>query len=171
MERNRYVIEGGAEGHNRLRVLSDVCGPATGDLLSQVGIPESATCLDLDCVGSPHINRIGTVVVTKTTRNFIPQNRRPLPAAMVAGMGRKHVGTPLLAAVIVAVLGILSLVAPARAADVAVSTTADTLDAGACTSIQIGDLPGPDGVTSLREAVCAANNEAGADTIILGAHT
>ncbi|MCB0073419.1 MAG: hypothetical protein KDE20_18245, partial [Caldilineaceae bacterium] len=51
------------------------------------------------------------------------------------------------------------------------STTADAIEPGACSTIQIGDLPGPDGVTSLREAVCAANNEAGADRIILGANT
>ncbi len=48
-----------------------------------------------------------------------------------------------------------------------VDTNADTIDAngGNCTSMAISDLPGADGVTSLREAICAANGTAGADTI------
>jgi uncharacterized repeat protein (TIGR01451 family) len=55
----------------------------------------------------------------------------------------------------------------ARAADITVTTTADDLDAaeGSCGAITILSLPGPDGVTSLREAMCAANNNAGPDTI------
>ena len=51
MRRDKYVIEGGAEGRNRLRVLSNVFGPATRELLSQVGIRAGATCLDLGCGG------------------------------------------------------------------------------------------------------------------------
>ncbi len=40
------------------------------------------------------------------------------------------------------------------------------LDAAAtCPSVTLASLPGPDGQTSLREAVCAANSNAGADTI------
>ena len=54
----------------------------------------------------------------------------------------------------------------AYAAGIAVTTTADTVDAGpSCTAVTLASLPGPDGQTSLREAVCAANNTAGADTI------
>jgi hypothetical protein len=54
----------------------------------------------------------------------------------------------------------------ARAADITVTTTADDLDAaGSCGAVTILSLPGPDGVTSLREAMCATNNNAGADTI------
>ena len=34
-----------------------------------------------------------------------------------------------------------------------------------CTAVTLASLPGPDGQTSLREAVCAANNTAGPDTI------
>ncbi len=49
MQRSNYVIDGGAEGRNRLRILADVFGPATRALLSRVGIPEGATCLDLGC--------------------------------------------------------------------------------------------------------------------------
>lgn len=50
---------------------------------------------------------------------------------------------------------------------IVVTTTGDTVDAagGVCTAITLASLPGPDGVTSLREAVCAANANAGPDTI------
>ncbi len=51
MQRTEYVINGGTEGCNRLRVLADVYGPATQDLLSQVGIRAGASCLDLGCGG------------------------------------------------------------------------------------------------------------------------
>ena len=62
-----------------------------------------------------------------------------------------------------------AMLAPPAApnATITVTTIGDTLDAagGNCGSITIASLPGPDGVTSLREAVCAANNTAGNDTI------
>ncbi len=54
-----------------------------------------------------------------------------------------------------------------RAASIVVDTAADTVDAngGVCAGMVIADLPGADGVTSLREAICAANGTTGADTI------
>ena len=50
-----------------------------------------------------------------------------------------------------------------RAANITVTTTADAIDAaGSCAAITIGTLPGAgDGLVSLREAICAANNTAG----------
>ncbi len=54
----------------------------------------------------------------------------------------------------------------ARAATITVDTTNDVLDAaGVCASVTPATLPGPDGVTSLREAMCAANTNPGEDTI------
>ncbi len=47
-----------------------------------------------------------------------------------------------------------------------VTTTADGIDAaGSCAAVTLASLPGPGGQTTLREAVCAASTNAGADTI------
>jgi hypothetical protein len=55
---------------------------------------------------------------------------------------------------------------PAYAVDITVTTTDDVLDAAAgCAAVTVLSLPGPDGVTSLREAMCAANNNSVSDTI------
>jgi hypothetical protein len=47
---------------------------------------------------------------------------------------------------------------------VTVDTTSDVSDFGG--TQQVGDLPGPDGKISLREAITAANNTPGAETIV-----
>jgi SAM-dependent methyltransferase len=47
----RYVIRGGIEGRERLRLLSDVMGPSTRALLARVGIATGAACLDVGCGG------------------------------------------------------------------------------------------------------------------------
>ena len=46
-----YVIRGGVEGRERLRLLSEVFGPFTQSLLAQVGIPAGSVCLDVGCGG------------------------------------------------------------------------------------------------------------------------
>ena len=46
-----YVIRGGVEGRERLRLLSAVMGPSTRALLAEVGIAAGAACLDLGCGG------------------------------------------------------------------------------------------------------------------------
>lgn len=51
MSTERYVIRGGIEGRERLRVLSGVMGPSTRALLATVGIPSGAACLDAGCGG------------------------------------------------------------------------------------------------------------------------
>lgn len=92
-------------------------------------------------------------------------------------MALRNVGAyrPLLfaAAVLIAFLSTLSNLSTASAAAIAVETTAGTYDASlACDIITIADLgpaSGGDNLTSLREAICAANNTAGADTITLSA--
>lgn len=47
--------------------------------------------------------------------------------------------------------------------DIIVSATSDVVDFGGAQ--QISDLPGPDGVVSLREAITAANNTTGPNVI------
>jgi SAM-dependent methyltransferase len=46
-----YVIRGGVEGRERLRILARVLQPTTNALLSEVGIPPSFRCLDFGCGG------------------------------------------------------------------------------------------------------------------------
>jgi len=48
---DRYVIRGGVEGRERLRILSEVMGPSTRALLAEVGISSGAVCLDIGCGG------------------------------------------------------------------------------------------------------------------------
>ena len=46
-----YVIRGGVEGRERLRLLSEVMGPSTRALIAEVGIPTGSMCLDAGCGG------------------------------------------------------------------------------------------------------------------------
>jgi 2-polyprenyl-3-methyl-5-hydroxy-6-metoxy-1,4-benzoquinol methylase len=46
-----YVIRGGVEGRERLRLLSEVVAPSTRAFLAEVGIPSGASCLDVGCGG------------------------------------------------------------------------------------------------------------------------
>lgn len=78
---------------------------------------------------------------------------------------RKHV---LAVIGLVLLLSLLAVVGRATGSPdtITVDSTSDVLDAAAdCASVTIGDLPGLDGVTSLREAICAGNNNSGPDTI------
>ena len=51
MRTDNYVIRGGVQGRERLRLLAEVMGPGTGSLLTEVGVPAGATCLDVGCGG------------------------------------------------------------------------------------------------------------------------
>lgn len=51
MQTSRYTIRGGAEGRERLRLLSAVMGPSTRALLCEVGVPGGSICLDIGCGG------------------------------------------------------------------------------------------------------------------------
>ena len=56
--------------------------------------------------------------------------------------------------------------ATVKASDLVVTTTMDNVDADLhCGLVDPEDLPGPDTVTSLREAICAANNSPESDNI------
>ncbi len=87
---------------------------------------------------------------TKLTHRFAKGLHLFLIAALLAGLA--VIGAPVLVA---------------HAASITVDTTADAVDAnsGNCAGMTIADLPGADNVTSLREAICAANGTAGPDVI------
>lgn len=51
MATEEYVIRGGVDGRERLRLLSEVMGPSTRALLAEAGIPAGSKCLDVGCGG------------------------------------------------------------------------------------------------------------------------
>ena len=51
MSTPHYVIRGGMEGRERLRVLARVMAPTTSALLTRVGVEPTARCLDVGCGG------------------------------------------------------------------------------------------------------------------------
>ncbi len=59
-----YVIRGGVEGRERLRVLSRVMWPTTNALLARVGVHPTARCLDVGCGGGD---------VTKALAQLVPE--------------------------------------------------------------------------------------------------
>jgi ubiquinone/menaquinone biosynthesis C-methylase UbiE len=59
-----YVIRGGVQGRERLRLLSRVMWPTTSDLLGRVGVGPSARCLDLGCGGGDVTVRLASLVPT-----------------------------------------------------------------------------------------------------------
>ena len=76
---------------------------------------------------------------------------------------KQHLLTSMLILVLLAAAGPIQ---PVQAATITVDTTNDVLDAaGSCFDVTIESPPGSDGVTSLREAICAANKNDGSDTI------
>jgi 2-polyprenyl-3-methyl-5-hydroxy-6-metoxy-1,4-benzoquinol methylase len=46
-----YVVRGGLEGRERLRVLARVMAPTTSALLDRIGVAADARCLDVGCGG------------------------------------------------------------------------------------------------------------------------
>ena len=46
-----YIIRGGLEGRERLRLVARVMAPSTTELLDRVGIAQDADCLDVGCGG------------------------------------------------------------------------------------------------------------------------
>jgi SAM-dependent methyltransferase len=51
MERSGYVIRGGVEGRERLRILARVMQPTTRTLLERAGVRPGMACLDVGCGG------------------------------------------------------------------------------------------------------------------------
>jgi SAM-dependent methyltransferase len=51
MQRDHYLIRGGVEGRERLRILARVMRPTTLNLLYRVGVDAGMVCLDVGCGG------------------------------------------------------------------------------------------------------------------------
>jgi ubiquinone/menaquinone biosynthesis C-methylase UbiE len=51
LQRDHYIIRGGVEGRERLRILARVMRPTTRGLLDRVGIEARMVCLDVGCGG------------------------------------------------------------------------------------------------------------------------
>src|SRR4051794_24155061 len=108
---------------------------------------------------SLHLRAGGYFVMhSKLVLSHFPRTDRPGKQSQ-----HRHMWWVVALAIALPFLGLLAHPAAAAAAPsaaISVTTTGDTLDAagGNCAAILLGSLPGPDGVTSLREAVCAANN-------------
>ena len=77
----------------------------------------------------------------------------------------RHLQTRTTVMFLIAAIPLLVLAYPARssAPDILVTTTSDSFDFGGAQ--QVADLPGPDGVVSLREAITAANGTPGPQAI------
>lgn len=66
MDSSTYVIRGGLEGRERLRVLSQVMWPGTSALFERIGIAPDANCLDVGC---------GSGDVTNALARLAPRGR------------------------------------------------------------------------------------------------
>src|SRR5690242_4907044 len=69
MDRRHYVIRGGVEGRERLRIIGRVLRPTTQSLFEHVGLRPGMACLDVGCGGGDVafelarlIGRDGTVI-------------------------------------------------------------------------------------------------------------
>lgn len=62
MGHSHYVIRGGVEGRERLRILARVMRPTTRSLLERVGLQPGMTCADIGCGGGDATCEIGRMV-------------------------------------------------------------------------------------------------------------
>jgi ubiquinone/menaquinone biosynthesis C-methylase UbiE len=62
LDASHYVIRGGIEGRNRLRILSRVMWPSTLHLLERAGIRPGMRCLDIGCGGGDVSSELARMV-------------------------------------------------------------------------------------------------------------
>ena len=62
MAQSHYVIRGGVEGRERLRILARVVRPTTRSLLERVGLRADMACLDVGCGGGDATCEIARIV-------------------------------------------------------------------------------------------------------------
>jgi SAM-dependent methyltransferase len=62
MEKTPYIIRGGIEGRERLRILSRIMQPTTLALLNRVGVRRGMACLDVGCGGGDLVFDLAEIV-------------------------------------------------------------------------------------------------------------
>lgn len=94
---SRYVISGGKEGKDRLKLLSQVLQPTTSQLLKTAGIREGMTCLDLGCGGgfvsclmAGFVGPKGKVVAVDTDATILALAREDAEAEGLANVEFRH---------------------------------------------------------------------------------
>lgn len=89
-----YIMRGGPEGRERLRLVTRVMAPATTALLDRVGVADDANCLDVGCE-PPHrsfARYIELYVLAARSRGVDPDIGPRLPAILAgAGCSPVHV--------------------------------------------------------------------------------
>ncbi|HTI49332.1 MAG TPA: hypothetical protein VL475_00220, partial [Planctomycetaceae bacterium] len=59
---NHYILQGGVEGRERLRLLARVMNPTSIDLLERAGLQSGMSCLDIGCGGGDMTLEIARLV-------------------------------------------------------------------------------------------------------------
>lgn len=111
--------------------------------------------------GGPHgaLSELGLGRWTATAVQAAEAPSAAIPRLLFAGRMDRDAHPELLMRLDDGAVGVAALIL----AVIEVSSTSEVVDFGGAQ--QVGDLPGPDGLITLREAILAANNTAGADVI------
>jgi ubiquinone/menaquinone biosynthesis C-methylase UbiE len=94
---SRYVIAGGREGKERLKLISEVMLPTTAQLLDTVGLGTGMKCLDVGC-GGGHVTLFmaylvgphGKVVGTDSDGAILTLARQDAEAAQLDNVEFRH---------------------------------------------------------------------------------
>ena len=99
MPEDSYIIRGGVEGRERLRLLSRILRPTTLSLLERVGIRPEMSCVDVGCGGGDVtldlarlVGPAGRVVGIDVDAIKLDLARQEAAAAGVAKVEFRHVG-------------------------------------------------------------------------------
>ena len=94
---SRYVISGGHQGKDRLKLLSEVMRPTTSQLLRTIGLGVGMTCLDVGC-GGGHVTLLmagmvgptGKVVGTDSDQEILALARQDAEAEGLRNVEFRH---------------------------------------------------------------------------------
>jgi ubiquinone/menaquinone biosynthesis C-methylase UbiE len=90
-----YIIRGGIEGRERLRILSRVMQPASHDFLKRAGIQPGMACLEIGCGGGDlafdmarMVGPAGRVIATDIDRTKLDLARQEAAAQQLISFRR-----------------------------------------------------------------------------------